>query len=119
MASAKKKIVRIKIDNNVGQSVNPTAAATHPPIFTQFYPMTVIGSGGGTQKFIAYDPDGGSITYSRSTSISGTAIDSSTGVLTCTPQLTAQEGDVTITATASSSSLTATYVTHVVMAAAP
>lgn len=117
MATARKKIVRIKIDNSVGQSVNPTPAATHVPIFTQFYPMTVIPQAGGTQKFIAYDPDAGTITYTRTTSITGTAIDANTGVLTCTPQLTAQEGDVTITAT-SSTGRSATYVTHVVMAAA-
>ena len=120
MKAARKKAPAGRINitgNGYGEKTASTARQVMNPVFTETNSLAVITSAGGTVGFRAYDPEGGTITYSRSTTISGTTIDSSTGTLTCTPQVTAQAGNVTITAT-STGGKTATTVCYVDMAAA-
>jgi hypothetical protein len=122
MATAKRKqpkVVRVALD--FGEKTASTTRIEAGPVWIDYPAMIAVPEAGNTGLFRARDPEGGTIAYSKSTTLTGVTIDSSTGVLTCLPpdNSSAQAGNVTVTATASGTGYAASVVCYVSMAAGP
>jgi hypothetical protein len=68
------------------------------PVFTAAPAAANIASTGGTIQFTAVDPDGGTITYSLTTTRSGITINSTTGLVTVTAAAAGTSGNIVVQA---------------------